>query len=423
MTPGDHNVLMVQHSPAMGGSVVSGVMAAAGLVEAGWCVDVAVSGDGPARGLFEAAGCSVHLVPHCNWLAGGGVVRWTRRLMGERTSEQRFRDLIGQQKIDVVYVNTLVSLSAARAGRAMGKPVVWHVRELFDDVGGEMKVPPLVGKWVVRRALRRFPTRMVAITQSVLDNVLGGTMGYPRVEVVPNAVDDAMFNESRSRAECRRLLGLPLHVPVVAIPGMLRPMKGHPFALRAVRGMLSAHPETIVVITGSGQASYEHELRSMVSKLSIEKSVRFIGTVNDMALLYRSADVVCIPSRAEPFGRTVIESMAIGTPVVASDVGGIREILQHERTGVLTPYDNENLLAARLNLLLGNEAMRRRLSRDAYTSALDRFKRSVYVKTIDRIVREATGKDGGQSPSVPSGTITHGRAEATDIPSAMLRYD
>lgn len=403
MMPDKRHVLMVQHSPSMGGAVISGVMSAAGLVEVGWRVDVALSVEGPARGLFEAVGCSVHLVPHCNWLAGGGLVRWTRRMMGERVAVERFKELIGRLKSDVVYINTLVSLAAAQAGQAMGRPVVWHIRELFEDVGGEMKLPPVLGKWIVRRAMRRLPTTIVALTQAVVANVLGATAGYPRVEVVPNAVDDAFLNESRSRAECRRVLGLAQDVPMVAVPGTLRPVKGHPFLLRAVREVLDKHPECIFSITGEGDPRYERELREMVTELKVSRSVRFLGTVQDMASVLRAANVVCIPSRSESFGRTVIEAMAIGTSVIGSDVGGIKEILQHERTGVLTPYNDEVQLAAHLNRLLADRSIRDSLGREAQSYAGSQFRRSTYVQTINRIVSEAACGVGGrhQRPIAP----------------------
>ena len=70
------------------------------------------------------------------------------------------------------------------------------------------------------------------------------------------------------------------------------------------------------------------------SKLASADRIHFVGWVEDMPAFYRACDMVCIPSRAEPFGRTAIEAFAVGTPVVATAVGGLQEIVEDERTGL-----------------------------------------------------------------------------------------
>src|SRR5690606_9152373 len=112
----------------------------------------------------------------------------------------------------------------------------------------------------------------------------------------------------------------------------------------------------------STEKRHGQELVATVERMKLSAHVRFLGTVDQMPAFYRACDVVCIPSSSEPFGRTVIEAFATGTPVVATAVGGIPEIVAHGETGLLVTYGDKASLAEAIGQVLVDENLRGRLA-------------------------------------------------------------
>jgi glycosyltransferase involved in cell wall biosynthesis len=344
---------------------------------------------------YENIGCRIHVIPHKNWLRPERLLRWTRRLAAEYLGAKNFSGLLRQVQPDVVYINTLVSFAAAIAARRLRIPCIWHLREQFSDVGGEMGIPALGGKALVRRVIRHGADHAVAISRAVRENVLGQNTN-PAVTIVPNAVDDRFFTLSATRAECRNRLGLPVDGLLVGVPGTLRPVKGHEFFLKAAAQLAARRRECHFAITGEGETRFVEQLHEAARQSGLGDRVRFLGPVSDMAAFYRACDVICVPSRAESFGRIVIEAFAVGTPVVASAVGGIGEIIADGETGLLVNYGDVETLAGHLDQLLREAPLRERLAKAARDDALSRFQAATYHQRINDIVRHvaASGSPG-----------------------------
>lgn len=380
-------ILLVQPTANLSGSTVSGQLVAQGFRRAGWSVDAILGDSGPGAGPYEQCGCRIRQIPHKNWLRGGNIFQAARRIGAEVGNARDFVAVMRELRPDLVYLNSLVCLAPAVAARRLRIPCVWHIRELFDDVGGEMRIPACGGKALVRWTLQHLSDRLVAISNAVRENVVGPRSKVP-VEVVPNAVDDGFFNQTGEAREFRKEFGLAPDLPVIGVPGTLRPMKGHEFFLQAAARLAVSEPDCQFAITGDGEPQYAARLRQLATELGLGARVSFTGTVQRMERFYRACDMVCIPSRAEPFGRTVIEAFAVGTPVVATAVGGIRETVETGRTGILVAYDDVDALVAGLKALLNDSAMRRRLSLAAAQVAREKHSAAAYGARINAIVED-----------------------------------
>jgi len=378
-------VALVQYSGNVGGSTISGHLIAKGLLAAGWHIDVVFGFRGTAVELFEQIGCSVHTISHNNWLGGGGAVRSVRRFAREIVSARRFVRLFRKLEPTVIYTNSLVSLASVLAAKWLRIPCVWHVRELFDDVGGEMRIPPLGGKSFVRRLLRHVPDHVVAISQAVQENVIGSPAGS-RYSIVPNAANREFFLCGDTQAACRGRLHLPCTGSVIGVPGTLRPVKGHLFFLKAAAKLTEEFPECHFAISGDGPDAYRRELEEQSRDSQLQQRVHFVGTVRDMRDFYGACDIVCVPSRSEPFGRVVVEALAAGVPVVASAVGGICEILREGETGLLAPYGDTDGLAHALTRVLADRALRDRLAAAGRAKALQEYGEDTYQTRIGTVV-------------------------------------
>lgn len=377
--------LLVQHSSALDGSAHSGLLLAEGFRDAGWDTHVAFGFDGPIIHRYAKAGHRTHIVPHKNWLRRGRSHQFVKDVVLEWKKARAFEELIDDVGPDVIYLNTTVSLAGAVAAWRRDVPCVWHLREMFSDVGGEMHAPfwavPLV-----RAMLRFYATKLVANSRATARNMLGKARSGG-VAVVPNAIREAFFENDRTKKEARRTLGLPPGIPVIGVPGTLRPMKGHPFFLRGVAPLLRERKDVRVAITGGGESSYVAGLQAQVRDLEISDQIQFLEWVEDMPAFYRACDMVCIPSRAEPFGRTVIEAFASETPVVATAVGGIREIVQDDVTGLLVAYGDEGALGKKLEQLLDEPDLRRKISQRAHEVAVEAYHESVYKQRLVQLTQ------------------------------------
>jgi glycosyltransferase involved in cell wall biosynthesis len=182
---------------------------------------------------------------------------------------------------------------------------------------------------------------------------------------------------------------LPADAVVVGVPGTLRPIKGHLFFLDAFAAIASRCPELHALISGElCDADYGRALHAAIAKYDLQSRLHLTGPVADMRRFYAACDVVCVPSRAESFGRTVVESFATGVPLVASNVGGIAEIVTPEKTGLLIEFGDVVALSSSLSRLLDDAELRNRFARAARADSEQRFHESAYARRILSIVQQ-----------------------------------
>jgi glycosyltransferase involved in cell wall biosynthesis len=394
-------VLFLQLTAKPSGSPTSGLMVVQALREMGMQVHAIFAQDGTMRADYEAAGCTTEILPHGQWLAGGPKHRRLRRWFRDWYAARKIVRRIDELRPKLVYVNTLTGLSGALAAKWRNVPCIWHVRELFDDVGGEMYDPWPGGRWAVRALLERLASRVVVISEAVRQNVLGESCRGKTV-LIPNAVDDRFFNVTLTQAEARQKLGLPLGRPIVGVPGTLRPVKGQDFFLKAFPGVVSRIPDVLAAITGDGEPSFRNLLHRIVEEANLQQHVRFLGTIEDMPAFYRACDVICIPSRSESFGRAAIEAMAVGTPVVATRVGGLAETIEDGNTGLLVTYGQPGELVCALLKVLEDESLQQKLVGAGYPGARTRFSAQYYRGQLRELLQGYAPVDRFQHVGYPA---------------------
>lgn len=190
-----------------------------------------------------------------------------------------------------------------------------------------------------------------------------------QLHVIPCGVDLRLFTP-RDKRQARASLGLDLDRPVLLFAGRLDPFKGADVLLRAA-AMMEEDAE-IVLIGGSLQQDHDLEqLRQLAADLQIDQRVRFLGAQPQeiMPTMYSAADVTVVPSYHESFGLVAVESLACGTPVVATRAGGLATIVRHDETGYLVPRC-PGFFAERLDALLRDRDTLRHMSEAARPSVL-----------------------------------------------------
>jgi D-inositol-3-phosphate glycosyltransferase len=200
--------------------------------------------------------------------------------------------------------------------------------------------------------------------------VLTGTYGATgeRVAVIPCGVDLQRFRPLKN-ADCRESLRLG-EDPIVLYVGRLEPLKGIDILIQAMAQLEQTNAQ-LLIVGGDDQAAAEvRQLKRLAASVGMGARIRFVGAVDQakLPLYYNAADVCVMPSYYESFGLVAVESMACGTPVIGSRVGGLATTIEDGETGYLIPWRCPEPFAERIDLILKNSELRRNLGRSARRS-------------------------------------------------------
>jgi glycosyltransferase involved in cell wall biosynthesis len=272
--------------------------------------------------------------------------------------------LFRQHGIDVVHSHEFaMAVYGAAAAGSVGAP---HVITMH---GGRYYAE----RWRRRAALRwaaRRSTALVAVSRATgaeLARTLGLDAG--EIMIVPNGIPF----RSGNRMILRRELGvLPNELLIVAV-GNLYPVKGHAVLLRALAGLVHDAPATPWRLAIAGRGEAEAALRSFASEAGIADRVHLLGFRTDVADILAAADVFVMPSLSEGLPLALVEAMSASLPIVASDVGGIPEVVERDAEALLTPPDDAGAIAEALARLLADADMRAALGAAAGRRALRDF--------------------------------------------------
>ncbi len=194
----------------------------------------------------------------------------------------------------------------------------------------------------IERLLARRTDRLIAISPRIAADLRDRYhIGRPaQWAVVPLGFDLAPLAaiDDASRAEARRALGFDLDTPVVTIVGRLTAIKQHELFLRVARDVHAQQPSTVFAIVGDGDR--RAELEALARQFGLEGHARFLGWRKDLATLYGATDVCVLTSRNEGTPVAVIEALAAGVPVVSTDVGGVRDVINDPGLGAVA-LDND----------------------------------------------------------------------------------
>ena len=208
---------------------------------------------------------------------------------------------------------------------------------------------------------------IVGVSRHVVQDLRDDGVPERRTKIIPNGVNFAKLD--RQGADLRRALGIADAAVVIGSAGSLIHRKGHDVLLGAMRRMSGEPP--VLVIAGDGPER-EALQRSSV-RLGLADRVHLIGFRDDVAALYRACDVFVLASRAEAFGLVLAEAAYFGRPSVATDVGGVPDMVIDGRTGLIVPPGDEQALADALGRLVSDPALRRALGDAARAHALANF--------------------------------------------------
>jgi glycosyltransferase involved in cell wall biosynthesis len=320
------------------------------------------------RARFRPAVCCLHaggpLVREFE-AAGVRVVILRKRSRWDLSILEHIRRVIAEERPALVHTHLFTADAWGRAAALLaGVPAVctahssdpwrgWHQR-LADGI------------------LSRLTDRVVAVSEHVARSRRSRErVPSAKLTTIPNGIDLARFDPRMDVGPTRAALRLPDGIPTIGIVGRLHPAKGHPLLFEAVRRLLAQGRDVAVLVVGDGEL--REDLEALACRLGLEGRVRFLGSRVDIPALLNLLDVVAMPSRWEGLPIGLLEAMAAARPVVAAAVGGIPEVIEHGKTGILIPPGEPEALCAALARLLDAPDEARRLGEAARAHALARY--------------------------------------------------
>jgi len=245
-----------------------------------------------------------------------------------------------------------------------------------------------------RDLIRRLTPRMdhlIAVSRAIVRKIEDeGRVGAP-ISLIYNGVDLARYAEQEVCCTLHREYDIPAGSPIVGVVARLEPEKGHPTLLEAWPAVREAVPNAHLLIVGEGAERTALELHAM--GLGISRSVTFTGRRDDVPAVTAALDVAVLPSYREAQGLSILEAMALSRPVVASAVGGIPEMIEHGRTGLLVPPRDPEALAASLVRLLTDHPYADTLARAGHDLVYERFCVELMVRAVETIYDEAVADE------------------------------
>jgi glycosyltransferase involved in cell wall biosynthesis len=289
--------------------------------------------------VFDALTLSTKFIPHVWWKD-----YWALRALFRR------------EKFDVIHTHgsedTWLSCFAARATTPR-IPVV-RTRHNSYRIRGHV-----LNRWLYRSLIDQV---VVVAAEQTPRFVEAGVLGPDALLTIHDGIDSSRFEPGPGREEVRAELGIPQDAPLILCVARLAPEKGHRFLLAAAPAIAAKHPETRYLFPGVGIT--DAPLLQQAKELGLADKVILPGHRDDVVRLLRAADLFAlVPVDGETLGTSILEALSVGLPVIATDVGGVKNVVRDGQTGLLLPPGDSDAIAAAVLRLFGDPALAQRLAR------------------------------------------------------------
>ena len=276
----------------------------------------------------------------------------------------RLRAILKRERYDVVHFHTSRAHSMAPLARGFARALV--VTRRMDYRPNRVFAPYLFNRAV---------DGLVAISGGVADSLAAAGVDRQRVTVVHSGVDRDRFRPPTppERVHARIALGISYGEFVISAVGALEPRKGHRYLIEAVAQLALTAPSVKLKCFIAGHGSIRGELEREIAELRCAERVKLLGRIDDPRELLWASDVFAMPSLQEGLGVAALEAMASALPVIASGVGGLRELVEDERTGIIVPLAHPEKIASAIGRMAESPALRLQMGAAARARAVENY--------------------------------------------------
>jgi glycosyltransferase involved in cell wall biosynthesis len=307
--------------------------------------------------------------------------------LGQDEIRRELAELISPMSPDLVHANSLaMSRLVGPVAKSLGVNSIGHIRDILS---------------LSKTALRDINsnTRIVAVSRAAADYHVAAGLDAAKTAVIYNGVDLDEFRPRRQSYELHRELGVPNDCPIIGSIGQIGMRKGLDVLLDAFGCIATVDTRPHLVIVGERHSTkdeavrFEARLRAKAARPPLAARVHFVGRRNDVPLLLNEFSLLAHAAKQEPLGRVLLEAAAAGTPVVATDVGGTREIfpLDDAPTALIVPAGDCAVFSDAMRSALIDPERSQRMARAARRRAEALFSSRTCADNMLKLYREVAG--------------------------------
>ena len=295
-----------------------------------------------------------------------------------------------ENRIDLVHTNTAATLEGSYVSRRLHIPQLWSIHEII--------VRPQIMYRITSRLISWFSDATITDSAAVKSHLeRSGCFKPDAVRVIYNGVDDTRFSPDSDCAYLYREWNIPENAKVIGMMGRVNSWKGQSDFLKASNIVMAQHPDVYTVFVGAafeGEEWREKELAEKISESPYHDRIINKGYRTDSEGIYKLYDVFVLPStNPDPLPTVVLEAMATGKPIVGYRHGGVCEMVKEGYNGLLADVCDPTDLAAKINMLLDNDELRREMGENSRKRLLENFSIDAYVKNYCDQYDCLTGRD------------------------------
>ena len=290
------------------------------------------------------------------------------------------RKLVKDEAVDLIVTNGIkCHFIGSFLSLITNVRLIWHVRDFIDT---------LWLQWMIRSMGHVFPDKIITNSHAVR-NIFSRN---GKTQTVYNGIDLSLFDPGTDGERVRTMLNISKETKLIGTVGHLAPLKGYEELMEAMGKVVREGFDVKLVVVGDAiyphSQRYKRKLLSLVESNGLNDRVIFAGHREDIPELLASFDIFVLPSQSEGFGRVNLEAMAMGKPVISTNVGGIPEVVVDGVTGILVPPDDPNALSRALMKLLDDPSQRESMGREGRKRVEERFTLQGHVQRIQLIYRD-----------------------------------
>jgi len=339
--------------------------------------------EGPLMEVLHRRGIEVHVIPLVvvgrSTFSVCGIFGLLFRIL---TSVISMRRLLRDRTVDVVHSNTVAVLSGAIWAWWKRVPHVWHVHEIITE--------PRAAVWFFAMSLQIASEKIVCVSYAVKEWIIRARPDLEkRISVIWNGTEDK-DTQGDGYPECKQPVSDSNDDVVVALVGRINRWKGQRLLVEAASKLWEQSIRNIqFLIVGSPPPGQEHfldALNNTINSSPAHEKITVMDYREDIKCIWQSCDIAVVPSEEpEPFGLVALEAMASGKPVVASNHGGLKEIVEDGETGILIEPRNADALASAITRLSKDTILREKMGNRGKYVLQEKFSMSKFITSFTEL--------------------------------------
>lgn len=359
------------------------------------------------RGAIQSGGVTVDFIS--TTASPSASSAWTSQTvqdLNDIAASQVIKAFQGQMPPDVIHSHSFFAHPAAKqVSRAFGIPLITTIHVLLSSLRNSASMA--IDRWLLdaEAAACLESNHLIAVSRSIEQEVQGEyNINSESITTIYNGMDVSRFVTPQTVGSHHppNIWGAANGRRTVVFGGRIDPQKGLPGLLQSAACVRKTFPNLRYVIAGEDSTPYGCYIKRLAFEVEQLDNIEFVGFLprNELPELYRLADLAVVPSVYEPFGYAALEAMALGVPVIASATGGLSEIIEHGKSGLLVPLtrtaeglspDVDALTNAQLDLLTQDD-MRRRLGEAGRRRVIEAFSSERMAHETDLLYKKVLAR-------------------------------